>query len=199
MDSFEEWATQDTSVKKYADQLIELGATWDSFLSRDASDIGKDLIEGGIPALAAHTIVDLASKAAKKSQAPMAIFWDIENMPIPATSSGRDVSTRLKSILRPYGSLLQFRGYASIGLNHIPPQKRSDLQLSACTLVDCPHVGRKEVADKMIIVDAMTFALDNPEGATLCFVTGDVDFSYLLAVFQRFKQYRTIVITKGTL
>jgi len=202
MESFEEWAkstTQHSCVKEHADRLVELGATWDSFLARNAVDIAKDLICGGIPPLSAHTVVDVAVKAAKKREAPMAIFWDIENMPIPTTSSGRDVSSRLKSMLKPYGNLVQFRGYASIGLNHIPQQKRSDLQLSGCLLVDCPHVGRKEVADKMIIVDAMNFAMQNPEGATLCFITGDIDFSYLLAVLQRYKQYRTIVISKGTL
>lgn len=46
------------------------------------------------------------------------------------------------------------------------------------------HNGRKEVADKMIIVDAMNFAMQNPAGATLCFVTGDVDYAYMLAVLQ---------------
>ena len=58
---------------------------------------------------------------------------------------------------------MQFRAYASIGLNLIPQKKRSDLQLSGCHLVDCPHNGRKEVADKMIIVDAMQFAYEHLE------------------------------------
>lgn len=202
MDSFDEWAkssTQHPSVQNYVDRLIELGASWDTFLSREPSDIAADLVQGGIPLLAARDIVDVARAAAQQSHAPLAIFWDLENMQIPATSSGRDVSSRLKSILKPYGDLKEFRGYASIGLNLIPQQKRSDLQLSGCLLVDCPHNGRKEVADKMIIVDAMNFAMNNREGATLCFVTGDVDYAYLLAVLQRYKQYRTIVISKGTL
>lgn len=202
MDPFDEWAkstTEHTTVRKYADLLVALGTSWDSFLSRDPESIAEDLVQGGIPTLAARDIVDVASHTAKRNQAPMAIFWDIENMPIPTTSSGRDVCSRLKMILRPYGELAQFRGYASIGLNQIPQQKRSDLQLSGCLLVDCPHNGRKEVADKMIIVDAMNFAMLNPNGATLCFVTGDTDYAYLLAVLQRYKQYRTIVISKGTL
>ena len=93
-------------------------------------------------------------------------------MPIPAETSGRDITSSLKAILSHQGDLIQFRGYASIGLNHIPEEKRSDLQLSGCHLVDCPHHGRKEVADKMIIVDAMHFALQHPTGATLCFITG---------------------------
>ena len=201
MDPFNEWlsSTQHVSVQKYASHLTKLGASWDTFLSREPETIANDLVKGGIPLLAAHDIVDVARTAAKQSQAPMAIFWDLENMPIPTTSSGRDVSSRLKSILKPYGDLVQFRGYASIGLNLIPQQKRSDLQLSGCLLVDCPHNGRKEVADKMIIVDAMNFAMENTSGATLCFVTGDVDYAYMLAVLQRYKQYRTIVISRGTL
>lgn len=202
MDPFDEWAknaTQHVSVQRYADRLVALGTSWDSFLSREADAVAADMVQGGIPLLAARDIVAVATAAARQSQAPMAIFWDLENMPIPTTSSGRDVSSRLKSILKPYGDLVQFRGYASIGLNLIPQQKRSDLQLSGCLLVDCPHNGRKEVADKMIIVDAMNFAMLNPGGATLCFVTGDVDYAYLLAVLQRYKQYRTIVISKGTL
>jgi NYN domain len=58
-------------------------------------------------------------------------------------------------------------------------------------------VGRK-VADKMIMVDAMQFAFQHPEGAALCFITGDADYAYLLATLQR-PQWRTIVISRGTM
>ena len=200
MDSFDDWAkasTQHPCMQQWADRLAELGASWDSF-SRESSEIVSDLVTSDIPVLAARDIVDVASAAVKRRTAPMAVFWDLENMPIPADHSGRAVTSRLKSILAPHGDLVQFRGYASIGLGLIPQQKRSDLQLSGCHLVDCPHNGRKEVADKMIIVDAMQFAFMNPEGATLCFITGDVDYAYLLAVLQR-PQWRTIVISKGTM
>ena len=50
----------------------------------------------------------------------------------------------------------------------------------------------------MIIVDAMQFAFLHPTGATLCFITGDVDYAYTLAVLQR-PCWRTIVISKGTI
>ena len=143
-------------------------------------------------------MTQIAVAEVEKSLAPMAVFWDLENMPIPASTSGRDITSSLKSILAPHGDLIQFRGYASIGLNHIPPEKRSDLQLSGCHLVDCPHQGRKEVADKMIIVDAMQFAFQHQEGAALCFITADVDYAYLLATLQR-PQWRTIVISRGTM
>ena len=164
---------------------MALGASWDTFRhDKDRQEITNDLVQGGIPILAARDIVDLASAQVERTTAPMAIFWDLENMPIPTGVSGRDITTSLKTILAPHGDLKQFRGYASIGLNLIPQEKCSDLQLSGCHLVDCPHSGRKEVADKMIIVDAMDFAYQHPQGATLCFITGDVDYAYLLAVLQ---------------
>lgn len=202
-EAFEEWVQNDSQkpcVKQWADQLIQLGTSWDSFRQgRNEDAIVQDLTTaGGIPLLAARDIVQLAQQEIQRAAAPMAIFWDLENMPIPNNTSGRDVTTRLKTILGPYGNLVQFRAYASIGLGHIPRQKRSDLQLSGCHLVDCPHNGRKEVADKMIIVDAMQFAYTNAQGATLCFITGDVDYAYLLAVLQK-PQWRTIVISKGTI
>jgi uncharacterized protein YrzB (UPF0473 family) len=199
MDSFDEWVktAQYPCIQEWGEKAVQLGASWDSF-RRDKPEVVHDLVQGGVPILAARDIVDIASNTAKRSSSPMAIFWDLENMPIPSQTSGRDITSSLKSILAPHGDLVQFRGYASIGLGLIPQEKRSDLQLSGCHLVDCPHHGRKEVADKMIIVDAMQFAFQHPEGATLCFITGDVDYAYLLAVLQR-PQWRTIVISRGTM
>jgi hypothetical protein len=199
MDSFEEWVKNQTHpcLQTWAQRLLELGASWDSF-RRDSQEVVQDLVDGGIPLLAARDVVNIASETLNRNQAPMAIFWDLENLAIPSSSSGRDVATRLKQILAPHGNLEQFCGYASIGEGNIPQQKRSDLQLSGCKLVDCPHVGRKEVVDKTIIVDVMQFAYEHPEGATLCLITGDVDYAYLLAVLQK-PQWRTIVISKGTI
>lgn len=200
MDPFEDWAKASTSppcVQRWCDRLVELGASWDSF-RREPEQVVKDLVAGNIPLLAARDIVNVTSSFLKRNRCPMAIFWDLENMPIPTAADGRDVVARLKTVLAHLGDLVQFRCYASIGLNLIPQHKRSDLQLSGCHLVDCPHQGRKEVADKMIIVDAMQFAFQNPDGATLCFISGDTDYAYLLAVLQR-PQWRTIVISRGTM
>ena len=200
MDSFEEWAktAEHPCFQEWGETAVKLGASWDTFKRKSKDAIVVDLVTGGIPILAARDMTDIASAEVRKSQEPMAVFWDLENMPIPAETSGRDITSSIKAILSHHGDLIQFRGYASIGLNHIPQEKRSDLQLSGCHLVDCPHHGRKEVADKMIIVDAMQFAFQHPNGATLCFITGDVDYAYLLATLQR-PQWRTIVISRGTM
>jgi hypothetical protein len=137
--SFDEWVRNDASqpcVKTYADALIKLGTYWDSFRRLDEAGILQDLVDaGGIPLLAARDIVRIARLEIEKSEAPMAIFWDIENTPIPSNTSGREVVSRLKSILEPFERLTNFRAYASIAMNLIPQAERSDLQLSGCHLV----------------------------------------------------------------
>ena len=200
MESFDDWVRTSTfaNVQKWGEKLVELGASWETFQG-DFDDIIEDLTSSGIPILAAKNICKLAKEALSRSKVPLSIFWDIENVCIPSDVSGATVATRLKSILEPHGHIKQFRGYASLGLGHIPEDKRSELQLSGCHLVDTPHVGRKDVADKMIIVDAMEWAYSNPEGATLCFITGDIDFAYLLAKLQQRPQWTTIVISKDTM
>jgi hypothetical protein len=200
MDPFEEWVrgAQSTCVQRYKDDLIKLGANFDSF-KRDTADVIDDLVSEGIPRMAARDIYAAVSDAIAQRSAPLAVFWDIENVPIPSACTGRFAALRVKKALAEYGDLVVFRGYASIGLNNIPQEKRSELQLSGCHLVDCPHNGRKEVADKMIIVDAMEFAFERPDGAVLCFVTGDTDYAYLLSILQRRQRWRTIVISQGSL
>jgi NYN domain len=148
--------------------------------------------------MAARDVYGAVAEATAKRCAPLAVFWDLENLPVPAACTGRYVASRLKAVLADHGDLVEFRGYASIGLNNIPEEKRSDLQLSGCHLVDCPHNGRKEVTDKMIIVDAMNFVNDRPNWAVLCFITGDSDYAYLLSTLQKRRNCRTLVISNGS-
>ena len=180
VDTFEEWAkssTQKTCIKKWADKLLDLGASWGSFRGRDKEYIASDMIAGGIPLLAAREVANTVVDAIKQSQAPMAIFWDLEKMPPPTTKSYLEVARRLKLILSPYGEVVQFRGYSRNGASMISQDEKCDLWLAGCRLVDCPTLSNKDVADKMIIVDAMQFAYMYPQGVTLCFITGDVDYS----------------------
>jgi len=47
----------------------------------------------------------------------------------------------------------------------------------------------------MIIVDAMEFAHQHPEGATLCFITEDVDYTYLLSALAKQPNWKTVIIS----
>lgn len=199
MNTFQEWMNTEKHRACWGERLSKLGVSWDTFRRDNHNDITADLIQGGIPPLVASDIVDMACKEVQRDTMPMAIFWDLENMPIPNGGCARSIASRLKTVLNPFGSLRQCRAYASIGHNLIPLGKRSELQLSGWHLVDCPHNGRKDVADKMMIVDAMQFAYENLNGATLCFVTADLDYAYLLAVLNRYPQWRTVVVSSGVI
>lgn len=137
MNSFEQWvkSSSNLGLTRYGDQLIAIGATWDTF-RRDSNEVISDLCkEGGIPKLVAHDIFTAVSEALQGMSRPLAIFWDIENVPIPTDWSGKEIISKIKSILLVHGQIVCFRAYASIGLNQIPEEKRSELQLSGCHLV----------------------------------------------------------------
>eukprot|EP00956_Cyclotella_meneghiniana_P044644 scaffold328189_cov76-Cyclotella_meneghiniana.AAC.1 len=151
-----------------------------------------DLVDGGIPRLPARDICRAMSEVIQRRSRPMIVLWDIESISIPTQTSAALVVSQIKDAIAPYGQLKQFRVYTSVSLGHTPEQKRSELHLLGCNLVE----GRKEVADKMIIVDAMEFAYTHIDGATLCFITGDVDYAYLLSKLDK-PQWTTILISKG--
>ena len=68
------------------------------------------------------------------------------------TFSGAQSQNIVKSIrhaAHSYGQITLFKAYTD-SLISIKPTMRSDLQLSGVTLVDCPHNGKKEVADRMM-------------------------------------------------
>lgn len=98
-------------------------------------------------------------------------------------------------------------------------QTRSALQSSGVTIADTPHNGGKEgelvvrsasmgmrelnpqilrrtVADKQLIVDLFTFALDHPR-ATFVLITGDKDFAYACSTLRN-RQYRMILVCPET-
>jgi len=97
MDSFEDWlkTVNHPSMEKWGDHILELGASWNSF-RRDQNSVISDLVSEGIPRLFAYDIYKLTTEEINRNQAPMSIFWDIENVPIPRDVSGRDVALQLK-------------------------------------------------------------------------------------------------------
>lgn len=55
---------------------------------------------------------------------------------------------------KPYGSVKSLKAYLAITDQFTVARAitlRSEFQASGVSLIDCPHNGRKEVADKMII------------------------------------------------
>ena len=77
-----------------------------------------------------------------------------ENCPAPTNVSGYTIVDNIRSIAQTFGSVKLFKAYLEVS-EHVPLSRPlpllSELQSSGVSLTDCPHNGRKDVADKMII------------------------------------------------
>ncbi|KAI0085462.1 limkain-b1-type NYN domain-containing protein, partial [Irpex rosettiformis] len=124
----------------------------------------------------------------------VAIFWDFENCALHSSAGGWEVDN-IRRIAQEYGAIKIFKAYLEISSQSSPKtlNLRSELQSCGVSLTDCPHNGRKDVADKMMLVDMLTFALDTEAPATIVLLSGDRDFVYALSVL-RLRSYHTVVI-----
>ena len=202
MQTFEDWVASCNipAVKEHSAKLFELGVSHHTFW-RPEADLVSDLVAAGVPRLPAadiaHSGKTFFEAQRDRSKLPLAVFWDVENVRIPTGLGGDQIARTIKSKLKPFGHLTLFNAYFEVNGLHMPPEKRSSLQLSGCHIIDTPHINRKEVADKMIIVDALLFALQYKEhGGTLCFITGDTDYAYLLSKLSEFPQFRTVLVSQ---
>lgn len=118
-----------------------------------------------------------APPAVQPGTCPMAILWDIENCPVPGEVNAEDVAGNIRIALREHphvGAVTMFSAYGDF--NHFPRKVREGCQRTGVNLIDVPN-GKKDAADKAILVDMFLFALDNPPPSTIFLITGDVDFA----------------------
>lgn len=189
----------------YCDALEAMGVSEETFRDMDTpreSILARRISANGeIPPIAAMDIVRSAARFFRKyhelSTAPLAVFWDAENVHIPREMSGLACCNAIRASLSTFGSLETINVYLPSTANTMPASKRSELQLSGCHILDTPHVNRKEVADKMIIVDALFYAMEHRRsgGATICLITSDTDFAYMLSRLGRMPEFRTFLVT----
>jgi hypothetical protein len=81
------------------------------------------------------------------------LTYDTECVPIENCRSflgvpSQNVVKSIRNIAHSYGQITLFKAYTEV--TSMKASVRSDLQLSGVSLVDCPHNGKKEVADKMM-------------------------------------------------
>jgi len=129
------------------------------------------------------------------SQKCVAIFWDYENCEPASGSSGYKVVDNIRRVAHEFGVVTVFKAYLELGQRGSSKTKtlRSQLHSSGVSLIDCPHNGSKEVADKMLLVDMMAHAIDHPAPGTIMLISGDRDFVYAVSTL-RLRRYRVIVI-----
>ncbi|KAK0459536.1 NYN domain-containing protein [Desarmillaria tabescens] len=124
----------------------------------------------------------------------VAIFWDFA----PSGASGYDLASSIRNCVQQFGPIKLFKAYVDISEQSAGQRGtclRSELQLSGVSMTDTPHMGKKNVADQMIIVDMLAYAFDNPQSSTtIVLITGDRDFAYAVAIL-RLRQFHVVVIS----
>ncbi|TBU32228.1 NYN domain-containing protein [Dichomitus squalens] len=125
----------------------------------------------------------------------VAIFWDYENCALPALEPSYMIVNKIRRLAHQYGSVKTFKAYVEYPEHQTVKSMalRSELQSCGVSLIDCPHNGRKDVADKMIMVDMMAYAIDNPAPATIILISGDRDFVYAVSILA-LRQYRVVLL-----
>ncbi|KAG2112856.1 NYN domain-containing protein [Suillus clintonianus] len=125
----------------------------------------------------------------------VAVFWDYENCSPPLNSQGHAIVNGIRRIAHVFGNVTSFKTYFDMSSQSSPKSVgfRSDLQSSGVSIIDCPHNGKKEVVDKMILVDMIAFAVDNPSPATIILIAGDRDYAYAVSTL-RLRQYTVVLI-----
>lgn len=126
------------------------------------------------------------------------ILWDIENCPVPSNVRPEDVAGNIRMALRVHpvidGAVTMFSAYGDF--NAFPRRLREGCQRTGVKLIDVPN-GRKDAADKAILVDMFLFALDNPPPSSIMLISGDVDFAPALHVLGQRGYTVILVIPSG--
>ncbi|KAG1341997.1 hypothetical protein COCNU_05G002260 [Cocos nucifera] len=128
----------------------------------------------------------------------VAILWDIENCPVPSDVRPEDVSGNIRMALRVHpvieGAVTMFSAYGDF--NAFPRRLREGCQRTGVKLIDVPN-GRKDAADKAILVDMFLFALDNRPPSSIMLISGDVDFAPALHILGQRGYTIILVIPAG--
>lgn len=142
-----------------------------------------------------HTVQPPSNQQNRSSlDGPVAILWDIENCPVPSDVRPEDVAGNIRMALRVHpiikGAVMMFSAYGDF--NAFPRRLREGCQRTGVKLIDVPN-GRKDAADKAILVDMFLFALDNPPPSSIMLISGDVDFSPALHILGQ-RGYTVILV-----
>ncbi|KAF5324944.1 hypothetical protein D9611_004357 [Ephemerocybe angulata] len=128
-----------------------------------------------------------------------AVFWDFGSCPAGAESSGFTLVDRIRSFALQFGAIKTFKAYLTVTDHNAAVANgralplRSEMQSSGVSLTDVP--GRKDVADRMLIVDMLAYAFERPPSTTtLILITAETAFAYCLSVL-RMREYRVALLT----
>ncbi|XP_058216321.1 uncharacterized protein LOC131327269 [Rhododendron vialii] len=139
-----------------------------------------------------------SQQSGNSSQGPVAILWDIENCRVPRDVRPEDVAGNIRMAVRVHpiikGPVTLFSAYGDF--NVFSRNLREGCQRTGVKLIDVPN-GRKDAADKAILIDMFLFALDNPPPSSIMLISGDVDFAPALHILGQRGYTVILVIPSG--
>ncbi|GJP39373.1 hypothetical protein CLOM_g23749 [Closterium sp. NIES-68] len=101
----------------------------------------------------------LWEKWSKPKQAPVAVFWDYDNCPVPLGVDTRSFVSSLRLVSAAHGLPVIFRVYGTPAV--MAPRAR---ELRDCGVELIRALPGKDIAEKQIYVDVMEFLLDGRDG-----------------------------------
>ncbi|KAG8856578.1 hypothetical protein FRB96_006338 [Tulasnella sp. 330] len=125
--------------------------------------------------------------------------YDEKHCSPPENVPGYVVTEQIRKAAHAFGSVTVFKAYlelSAVGITKEMIDLRSELQSSGVSLTDCPRMDRKDVVDKMMLVDMLAFALDNPAPAVVMLISGDRDFVYAVSILHH-RRYTVVVVTSA--
>ncbi|KAI5124395.1 hypothetical protein M0805_008280 [Coniferiporia weirii] len=123
------------------------------------------------------------------------IFWDYENCKLPPKMSGYTVVGKIRQAALPLGGVSLFKAYMDVNSKTAEANRQdSEMQNSGVSLVHIPLSAKKEVIDKILLVDLLVFAFENQGPATIILITADNDITYALSVL-RLRGHQIIIIS----
>ncbi|KAG6888106.1 hypothetical protein C0995_010671 [Termitomyces sp. Mi166 len=131
----------------------------------------------------------------------VAVFWDYESCDVSSSASGYDVAQRIRSVALTFGIVKQIKAYVNL---HEPltsfklPQIRLELQMSGISIADCPQKNDHDNAiERIMLVDMLAYAVDNPSLSTLILISADRNFAYAMATL-RMRGFTIVLISPDT-
>ncbi|KZP18851.1 hypothetical protein FIBSPDRAFT_1045959 [Athelia psychrophila] len=126
-------------------------------------------------------------------ETPVAIFWDIDRLPLSSESPTYEILNEITDKAHEDGFVVLFKAYSDVPELANGGSTLYDLQSAGVSFIGCAQDGTKNVT---ISTDMLLYAMDHPAPATLIVISDDNQLIYVCSIL-RMRKYRVIVDTSS--
>ncbi|KZP20094.1 hypothetical protein FIBSPDRAFT_685712, partial [Athelia psychrophila] len=124
-------------------------------------------------------------------ETPVAIFWDIDQLPLPSDSQTYETVHKITDKAHAYGPVTFFRAYSDVPELVNGESARFDLRAAGVSFVGCTQFESKS---NTISIDMMVYAMDHPTPPTLVVISDDSLLLYACSIL-RLRKYHIVVVS----